>query len=908
MPNPKEQKLSPTPCREIYKSYLKSKYLEKKMPDYGKWPKSTSKKFINIATIQKNCDLSEEVKSKALTYGDVRKINRKGSITFDALATLNEEGVLPKFVLVEGAPGVGKSTFAWEACRKWANGEILQDYELVILIRLRDESVRKAKCLEDLIQYPRDTSTREMVIDEVIKTGGKGVLLLLEGYDELPSSLQAKESLFRQVINGRQFCEGTVLVTSRHWASEPFLLPNYSTERPVAQHIEILGFTRENIHEYLSNMLTDEPSLFADLQQYLEAYPHIHSMMYIPLNCAIVLEVYRKSKRQSLPFPTTMTELYYSLICCLLLRHIGDLPEYKDKRIKLNKINELPQPLKVHFNILTKLAYEGICNNNQQIIFTEEDILAEHDISLANDSQTLGLMQTATELYFITGARKTFNFLHLTIQEFLAAYHILSFTTDDQIKWIRDNISDEDFEYLKLNNKKTVLQFLAGLSPKAYETVLDVVSSTKILELTRESIWMLFEAKLLLSDRDVAVDHNVMKDLPHAYLVYMLGSIIARSSHSCRWDVQIYDFRDTIQMFERGIGIKKVESKLIILRLSIAKDFQRLSKLCSTVHHLHLMNESVDYMITPFSIRDIHFHSKHLKLSSFDFDSTESRNIELLIKSTSTPSFTYLTLECCSFYFTNVPDILPGVEACNDIENLCIYTSNGDDSCYCSGKCSWEITFPHIIGESKSLEEFHIICEMDVLSKLTDDYLCTNTSIRKLIIHSNNDMMFQCGCKNGYCDEEEICVCDDEWEIYKNQWQIYTTKFAKMIKENKTLTELTMKVPDSAYIIAKAMCENNTLQKLTIHDDTNYKKSAVEVFSTMLRENTTLKEFCLKPHHIHFSDEEMIRVFDILFSSLSQNTTLSKMQLIYTCRLPPKCLEAIRCANDNRLIIMYDYC
>ena len=82
-PNPKKPKLSPTP-REVYKSYLKSKYLEKKMPDYGKWPKSTSKKFINIATIQKNC-LSEEEKSKALTYGDVRKINSKGSIQIEDL-------------------------------------------------------------------------------------------------------------------------------------------------------------------------------------------------------------------------------------------------------------------------------------------------------------------------------------------------------------------------------------------------------------------------------------------------------------------------------------------------------------------------------------------------------------------------------------------------------------------------------------------------------------------------------------------------------------------------------------------------------------------------------------------------------------------------------------------------------
>ena len=898
MPNPKKQKLSPTP-REIYKSYLKSKYLEKKMPDYGKWPKSTSKKFINLATIQKNCNLSEEEKSKALIHGDVRKINSEGSIQFEDLAIPSKDCVLSKFVLVEGAPGVGKSTFAWEACRKWANGEILQDYELVILIRLRDESVRKAKCLEDLIQYPRDPKIREMVIDEVIKTGGKGVFLLLEGYDELPSFLQEKGSLFRQVINGYQFCEGTVLVTSRHWASEPFLLPNYTTERPVSQHIEILGFNRENIDEYLSDMLTDEPSLFADLQQYLEAYPHIHSMMYIPLNCAIVLEVYRKSKRQSLPFPTTMTELYSSLILCLLLRHIGDLPEYKDKRIKLNKISELPQPLNVHFNILTKLAYEGICNNNQQIIFTEEDILAEHDISLANDNQTLGLMQTATELYFDTGAKKTFNFLHLTIQEFLAAYHILSFTTDVQIKWLRDNTSDKHFEH---SNQGTVLKFLAGLSPKAYETVLadvtppnayETVLSPPLLKLARETICMLFEAKVRLSDRHVAVK-NV--HIPHTYTMYMLGSIIANSSHTCHWDVHIFDIADTIQMFERGIGIKKVESNLT-LRLSVANDFQRLSKLSGAIQHLHLIEGSNNYDIKPFSEKS-DTHIKHLQLTSFHFYSTESQSIESFIKST--PRFTYLTLDCCFFNIETTSDILPGVEACSNIEKLCIYTFDHDE---CRRKRGLE-NVHQILGESKSLNEFEISSEINVLSELSGKSLCTNTSIEKLSMSCNNYEWFQCRC----ITEGEICECDDEWEIYISQWQPYTTKFAKMIKENKTLTELTINMPDSACIIAEAMCENNTLQKLTICDDTNYRESAVEVFASMLRENTTLKEFSLLSHRT--SDEETIRVLNILTDSLSQNITLSKMQITFDCRLSSsECLEAIsaKCDKDDRLIIMSTY-
>lgn len=138
-----------------------------------------------------------------------------------------------------GRTGVGKSTFAWEACRKW---EILMDFQLVILVKLRDEST----CLGDLIQYPCNSTVRQKVIEEVTKTGGIGVLLLLEGYDELPASLRDKDSIFKDVIKGNQLQEGTLLLTSRHWASQPFLLP-HSTNRRVSQHMALLKKTLVNI-------------------------------------------------------------------------------------------------------------------------------------------------------------------------------------------------------------------------------------------------------------------------------------------------------------------------------------------------------------------------------------------------------------------------------------------------------------------------------------------------------------------------------------------------------------------------------------------------------------------------------------------------------------------------------------
>lgn len=161
------------------------------------------------------------------------------------------------------------------------------------------------------------------------------------------------------MIKGNQFDAGTILVTSRHWASQSLLLPN-DTYRPVSQHIEILGFTGDDIKAYISCMLEDEPSLLKDLEQYLELCPHIRSMMYIPLNCAIVLEVYRGSKKQSTPIPKTMTKVYCSLLRSLLLRHMYSLPEYKSVVLELETFEQLPVNIKCHFDKLAELAYNGI--------------------------------------------------------------------------------------------------------------------------------------------------------------------------------------------------------------------------------------------------------------------------------------------------------------------------------------------------------------------------------------------------------------------------------------------------------------------------------------------------------------------------------------------------------------------
>ena len=883
MPRPKRAKLSAV-CSpmETYKSYLKHKYLEKEMPDYGKWPPSTAKKCVNLAVIEKKRLSRAEVKknSKALTYGDVDKIMRKADIKLADIATPGENGALPKFVLIEGAPGVGKSTFAWKACRKWAKGKILTEYELVILIQLRDESVRKAACLGDLIQYPRDPTIHQNVVDEVTKTGGKGVLLLFEGYDELPASLRKEDSLFNKVIKGYFFDEGTVVVTSRPWASQPFLLPHFKTKRPLSKHVEILGFNKENIEDYLLLMAKDDSSLLHDLKHYLEFNPHIHSMMYIPLNCAIVLEVYRSRKMRNSPIPTTMTELYSSLLRSLLLRHICDLPEYEDKCPELSDLSKLPECIKSHFDKLAKLAYEGICKKDQQIIFTQDEMPSNLD--------PLGLMQSSMELYIDSGTRKSFSFLHLTIQEFLAAYHLLTFPSSEHVKLFH------------LNSLSSVLlRFLAGLSPSALESALGTYLS---LEVTMDTIHWLFEAELKLHQKYLLFHEDRFKFHPMSY--YMLGSVITNTC--CHWDVHIeYDY-ERFRMFTHGII--SCENKHVVSKLKLHIKLEMDADLCK-FYDAPIAIELLELQEKPLELLDDHMHiiSNCNKLSSF-FDKLSkgapltirhlqfagiglacevSAKIESFLKSTS--STTHLTLYHSRFRADDqkLKCILPGVQACDNVKKLYVNTFIhwlDDDFC-------------RVLKENRTINEFYISLRVGFPCELVDS-LCANTTIKRLVL----DLY-------GSTSPCEYQFVSDE--IFKHDYDdvpclLIEDASAQIINENQCVTELSIKwqyspgVDGNNYVLAKALSKNITLKKFEI--STCFEVDDADAFSLMLSKNSTLKELqFLKECTFNLATQKIQEIFDILSSSLSSNRTLLKMYIALPHSFQHRNEVITACANDDRL-------
>ena len=451
LPPAKRPKTDVTPLLQ-YASYLKSVYTQEKLPVYDKRLQVKSKIYINLALIEKEDITKPEADqfTRATIHGNIDDIKKSKRATDIGQIAKLPDGSQPKCILVEGAPGVGKSTFAWKLCRKWGKGKLLQQYQLVVLLRLRDKNVQTAKNISDLFRY-RDHQVQQAAVKEIQRTWGKGVLLLFEGYDELPEKLRKKRSVFLDVITGEELPEATILITSRPWASE-FLHREYKDH--ISQHIEILGFTKANVQSYLESTMPNDPSLLAGLKKYISCYPHINSMMYIPLYCVVVVKVYQNCKRDEGLVPKTMTELYFSLVRDLLRCHHND-------DLEVHSFNDLSKDAPDVYQqlcILGKIAYEGI-RNDQQIIFHRKDF-ETMGLSMKN-FETLGLMQRVRELYVGEATAVSYNFLHLTVQEYLAAFHLSQQPVEKQIECFK--------EYKKVEEGKPhhfhmVLRFLCGIT------------------------------------------------------------------------------------------------------------------------------------------------------------------------------------------------------------------------------------------------------------------------------------------------------------------------------------------------------------------------------------------------------------------------------------------------------------
>ena len=395
-----------------YAKYLREIYSKRTTPITDKklnLLRVKAKAFINIVLVHKESvsvtDDDNEMLMDRL-HGHIDDIQKKKTKLHFSNVCKCEDGSLAHSVLVEGAPGVGKTTFASELCMQWARGELLQEWSIVIMIKLRDQRTRAAKNLYDLLYHP-DPEVRQEMAKDLIYQNGKGILLIFDGYDELSDSQQHFDSVIQQIMHRELLSQATLMVTSRPLATRMLHL------QLIDQHIEVLGFTKKNVEKFINSACEDKPELLLDFKSYLSTHPFSSSLMYNPLQCAIVTNIYydywEQGKKEYAP--KTLTELYTGLVHTLLLRYLTDHHEDRDWRIR--DLTDLPDDVKQNLEAITSLAADGI--KRRQYVFDEVDDNVPSD--------TLGLMQREEEATIGIGTSTSHYFLHLTLQEYFAAVH-----------------------------------------------------------------------------------------------------------------------------------------------------------------------------------------------------------------------------------------------------------------------------------------------------------------------------------------------------------------------------------------------------------------------------------------------------------------------------------------------------
>ncbi|XP_028403911.1 NACHT, LRR and PYD domains-containing protein 12-like [Dendronephthya gigantea] len=368
----------------------------------------------------------------------------------------------PRTVLVVGRPGIGKTLLTrkiFHECQQNKERSGFWHGKFVLLIKFRDFNKGETSLREILSEaHGLDMSLTHcgMTVFQFVCKYPKNVILVFDGLDELKVDQKCltdeiiinspdKEChiflILKQLVKGKLLPGATVLITSRPTAEYIYRHQKFDWE------VEILGFNEEQIKKYVEKFCDDDMKS-SEIWQIIKSSPELLSFCYIPVNSYIVcLTLY-----DSIDFgeqmvdgnysniPKTITELYKRAIKILLFKHNS---KYRNKPVDKDYLTaELPELLQKDLDKLKGIARNGMEGN--QLVFEFK----------SSDESVAGLSDSGVFNQLKDKRRNIFSFLHLTIQEFLAALHVV-----DDIK----NVESFLEEHIYKPRWHLVIQFVAGL-------------------------------------------------------------------------------------------------------------------------------------------------------------------------------------------------------------------------------------------------------------------------------------------------------------------------------------------------------------------------------------------------------------------------------------------------------------
>ena len=338
----------------------------------------------------------------------VRRNKERARLTKDVVKMTDvfrprEECEKPRVVLIEGEPGMGKTTYCQKLAYDWSVEDISPEAsfpEVNMLLKLKCRDMKTAN-IEDAIDdqlLPRDVDKKDKEnFFRFIRCNQSRILLVLDGLDELPQDVFEK---LLPLIRGRVFPNTYLVLTARHEVG-------MKVRKYCDTLLEIVGYTNEDadcyIEMYFSNH--NDPSLAKILIQNLDRKPQLRELTANPLNTALLCLVCEDTCGI---FADNRTMLYDELVSCVLRRY------FSKKEIPLDN----KDPIEVctdQLNQLGKLALEALLKD--QLAFTPGQL------SQSTEFLEFGFLSQEAS----ASKRKpkpAYSFTHKSFQEYFAAFYL----------------------------------------------------------------------------------------------------------------------------------------------------------------------------------------------------------------------------------------------------------------------------------------------------------------------------------------------------------------------------------------------------------------------------------------------------------------------------------------------------
>ena len=471
-----------------------------------------------------------------------------------------------KKILLVGRPGIGKTMFCTKMIRDWAreklfikcqNGQITE-LNFAFLIKFRRLNSVDKLSLRQLLEKS-EYLQKGCLPDEVWKCildHPDKVLMLFDGLDEFHdiSSTVNEEvnkkyrqsdhedemhlaTLYSKIVN-EELLPGSAVVTSIRPSAVSSI-----TRLPFNRTVEILGFSSQAVKEYVKNFTKDAAENLSDagettaaenlsdagetaaknfsdagkkIWQHISTNVNLFSLCYIPVNCFIIcsclLQVLRfhaekGSNLIAIGLPTKLTQIYKQAVKLFYFRHNE---QYRGECLSREVLesDEFPP----EFKQLGEVAFNGV--KKRKLIFEKSEVKGLENSALFHQMPDRRVNPFKREAQFC--------FMHLTMQEFLAAKYITDTMNEEELRrFVSDNIWKGEWQ--------VVLQFVAGLLGERDDKSIEIFTSLLPVKTVKTSDgmtqWPTWSDKHLALTIIKCLDEGSKLNVIHAHIQDKLDSI-----------------------------------------------------------------------------------------------------------------------------------------------------------------------------------------------------------------------------------------------------------------------------------------------------------------------------------------------------------------------------------------------